>query len=129
MLVPQIKTAVSTCLIFNTISNLTFVAILVNQIGNVRTIGINRPEKRNCLDAETVLALEKAIEDFESDDNSLSGVLYGTGGNFCSGYDLKELAENNDPSSLLKRALVKYTSLLPSLFIYFIQKIYISNAQ
>lgn len=80
---------------------------MVDQVGNVRTIGINRPEKRNCLDTKTILALEKAIEDFENDDNSLSGVLYGIGGNFCSGYDLQEIAADNEPKDLLKRALVK----------------------
>lgn len=86
--------------------NLTFVEVVVDQVGNVRTIGINRPEKRNCLDTDTVLALEKAIEDFENDNNSLSGVLYGIGGNFCSGYDLQEIAADNEPSDLLKRSLV-----------------------
>lgn len=54
-----------------------------------------------------VLALEKAIEDFENDENSLSGVLYGTGGNFCSGYDLNEIAADREPDSLLKRAMVR----------------------
>lgn len=79
----------------------------MNQVGNVRTIGINRPEKRNCLNSETVIALEKAIEDFENDENSLSGVLYGIGGNFCAGYDLKEIAADKEPDNLLKRALVR----------------------
>ncbi|XP_064108345.1 enoyl-CoA hydratase EchA19-like isoform X2 [Macrobrachium nipponense] len=35
-----------------------------------------------------------ATEDFESDPSSKVAVLYGVGGNFCSGYDLKELGES-----------------------------------
>lgn len=35
-----------------------------------------------------------AVEDFNNDDNAKVGVLYGIGGNFCAGYDLKELGEN-----------------------------------
>lgn len=34
--------------------------------------------------------MKKAIEDFENDDSSYVAVLYGTGGNFCSGFDLNE---------------------------------------
>lgn len=94
------------------ILTLTYKAILVDQVGKVRTIGINRPEKRNCLDSDTIIALEKAIEDFENDNNSLSGVLYGIGGNFCSGYDLEEIAVDNEPTNLLKRALVITVLLL-----------------
>ncbi|KAH0950526.1 hypothetical protein HN011_001496 [Eciton burchellii] len=66
--------------------------ILVNQIGKVTTIGINRPEKRNCLDAATAQSLSEALDEFENNNETLVGVLYGVGGNFCSGYDLKEIA-------------------------------------
>jgi len=64
----------------------------VNQIGKVTTIGINRPEKRNCLDAATAQSLSEALDEFENNNDTLVGVLYGIGGNFCSGYDLKEIA-------------------------------------
>lgn len=36
--------------------------------------------------------MKKAIEDFEDDNNSYVAVIYGTGGNFCSGFDLNEFA-------------------------------------
>lgn len=58
----------------------------------VTTIGINRPEKRNCVDHATALKLEEAIKNFEEDDTSAVAVLYGKGGNFCAGYDLSEVA-------------------------------------
>ncbi|KAG8229865.1 hypothetical protein J437_LFUL008255 [Ladona fulva] len=70
--------------------------VLVEKLGAVTTIGINRPEKRNCINIETAERLVEAIESFENDDESFVGVLYGKGGNFCSGYDLEELSSVND---------------------------------
>lgn len=57
------------------------------------TIGINRPEKRNCVDTYTAEKLRQAIQDFENDTSVYAGVLYGIGGNFCAGYDLNELSQ------------------------------------
>jgi len=69
--------------------------ILVKQMGKVTTIGINRPEKRNCLDVATAHLLSETLDEFENNEESLVGVLYGVGGNFCAGYDLKEIANYN----------------------------------
>ncbi|KAJ3666878.1 hypothetical protein Zmor_002305 [Zophobas morio] len=67
--------------------------ILTEKLGEIVTIGINRPEKRNCVDPSTARQLSKAIEDFENDDSLRVAVLYGNGGNFCAGFDLKALSE------------------------------------
>ncbi|XP_063228106.1 probable enoyl-CoA hydratase isoform X2 [Bacillus rossius redtenbacheri] len=67
--------------------------VIVGQVGGVTTIGINRPQKRNCINDTTVAKLLEAFSRFESDDGACVGVLYGTGGNFCAGYDLEELHE------------------------------------
>lgn len=40
--------------------------------------------------------LEDAISRFEEDNNSSVAVLYGTGGNFCAGFDLQEIASLNE---------------------------------
>ncbi|KAJ8982777.1 hypothetical protein NQ317_018190 [Molorchus minor] len=74
--------------------------ILVDTMGHITTIGINRPEKRNCLDQSTVASIRTAIEDFENDKGSMVAVLYGTGGNFCSGIDLDELANLENSSEI-----------------------------
>ncbi|XP_066248552.1 probable enoyl-CoA hydratase echA8 [Euwallacea similis] len=71
-------------------------SVLVDKIGKITTIGINRPEKRNCVDSTTAKLLKRAILNFEEDDSSLTAVLYGIGGNFCSGYDLQEIADVGD---------------------------------
>lgn len=73
----------------------------MEKVGRVTTIGINRPEKRNCLDSHTSKLLEEAIVQFEEDSNSFAAVLYGTGGNFCSGYDLQEIAETDETQSTI----------------------------
>ncbi|XP_060523699.1 probable enoyl-CoA hydratase [Cylas formicarius] len=67
--------------------------IVTEAVGQIVTIGLNRPEKRNCIDTDTAVKLNKAINEFEEDDSSLVAVLYGVGGNFCSGYDLSELSQ------------------------------------
>jgi len=66
--------------------------VIVERLGAVTTIGINRPQKRNCVNTETAQLLKDAIANLENDETSNVGVLYGTGGNFCAGYDLSQLA-------------------------------------
>ncbi|KAK8382775.1 hypothetical protein O3P69_011370 [Scylla paramamosain] len=68
--------------------------VKVEQHEGVTLIGINRPEKRNCVNTPTAEALLKAFQEFDADESSKVAVLYGVGGNFCAGYDLKEVAED-----------------------------------
>ncbi|XP_045114002.1 probable enoyl-CoA hydratase [Portunus trituberculatus] len=68
--------------------------VKVEQLEGVTLIGINRPEKRNCVNTPTAEALLKAFQEFDADESSKVAVLYGVGGNFCAGYDLKEVAED-----------------------------------
>lgn len=73
--------------------------------GSITLIGINRAEVRNAINTETAIQLSEAIEKFESDPESPVAVLYGIGGNFCAGYDLKELSNNKDAvASLILRS-------------------------
>jgi len=60
---------------------------------HIMTIGINRPDKRNCVNTETAEHLKMAFHEFETDENMYCAVLHGLGGNFCAGYDLEELSE------------------------------------
>ncbi|KQS03608.1 enoyl-CoA hydratase [Sphingomonas sp. Leaf357] len=68
--------------------------VLVETVGPVTTIIINRPEHRNAVDGETALLLRQAFVDFDADDNASVAVLCGTGSSFCAGYDLKFLSLN-----------------------------------
>lgn len=76
--------------------------VKTEKTGNVTLIGINRSDVRNCVNTETAAQLTAAIETFENDVESPVAVLYGIGGNFCSGYDLKEFADTKDASMLLR---------------------------
>lgn len=66
--------------------------VVVDNIGPVSLIGINRPERRNAVDPPTANILYKAFRDFEGDGSRRVAVLYGKG-NFCAGYDLKALSK------------------------------------
>jgi len=68
--------------------------VLIETVGPVTTICINRPDHRNAVDAETALLLRQAFVDFEADNHAHVAVLCGTGSSFCAGYDLKYLAAN-----------------------------------
>lgn len=61
--------------------------ILSERQGDVALITINRPRKRNALDAEAVEALHQAVESAVADDPRVL-VLTGTDGHFCAGADI-----------------------------------------
>lgn len=87
--------------------------VITEKTGNITLIGINRSEVRNCVNTTTAQLLSSAIESFENDPESPVAVLYGVGGNFCAGYDLKELAANKDnAASLILRSEGAMVSLI-----------------
>ena len=57
-------------------------------------VTINRPEVRNALDGRTASLLAQTFREFDSDDALAVAVLSGSGGSFCSGFDLKAWAED-----------------------------------
>jgi enoyl-CoA hydratase len=60
--------------------------------GVVTTITLDRPEVRNAVDRDTADRLATAFRTFEIDPNARAAVLWGAGGNFCSGADLQAFA-------------------------------------
>lgn len=62
--------------------------VRITNDGAVRTIAIDRPERRNAVDPETATALRAAFEAFAADDDVAVAVLTGTGDTFCAGFDL-----------------------------------------
>jgi len=66
--------------------------ILVETDGAVTTIIINRPEVKNALDVQATQLLGEAFDGFARDASSSVAVLWGAGGAFCAGADLKQLA-------------------------------------
>ena len=59
---------------------------------------ISRPEARNAIDPATAKELYQAFIDFDHDESAAVAVLWGEGGAFCAGWDLKQAAalDNDD---------------------------------
>lgn len=57
----------------------------------VRVVTIDRPERRNAVDAASAARLLDAFRSFDDDDSLSVAVLTGAGGYFCAGADLKAL--------------------------------------
>ncbi|HEX5146772.1 MAG TPA: crotonase/enoyl-CoA hydratase family protein [Conexibacter sp.] len=64
-------------------------AVAVERNGPVTTVILDRPEVRNAVDGATAQALADAFRAFEADDEARVGVLWGAGGTFCAGADLR----------------------------------------
>jgi enoyl-CoA hydratase len=58
----------------------------------VTTVILSRAERRNAIDRPTARALVQAFREFERDRDARVAVLWGAGGTFCSGADLKAIA-------------------------------------
>ncbi|XP_073687197.1 enoyl-CoA hydratase EchA19 isoform X2 [Garra rufa] len=69
--------------------------VISERRGTVMVIGINRPEARNAVNPETAQRLTEELSAFDQDNSLNVAILYGVGGNFCAGFDLKELAQSS----------------------------------
>ena len=64
-------------------------AIRLERAEAIATIVIDRPDARNAVDGPAARALADAFREFEADDTLRAAVLWGAGGVFCAGADLK----------------------------------------
>ena len=71
--------------------------VRVDRDGPVTIVTIDRPDVRNAVDWRTAGQLADAFEEFEKDDDQSVAVLYGAGGSFCSGADLKAMDQRLEP--------------------------------
>ncbi|KOC69900.1 3-hydroxypropionyl-coenzyme A dehydratase [Habropoda laboriosa] len=98
---PYYKHSLKRCLTSKSCENVEVEAeqkeksVITEHFEEVTLIGINRPEKKNCLNVATAQLLSDEIDKFENDEKCAIGVLHGIGGNFCSGYDLAEISQYN----------------------------------
>jgi enoyl-CoA hydratase len=67
-------------------------SVRVERDGPVTVVVIDRPDRRNAIDRATADALSAAFRSFDNDDDASVAVLYGDGGTFCAGADLKAIA-------------------------------------
>jgi methylglutaconyl-CoA hydratase len=74
--------------------------VLVSVSEGVATLTLNRPDKRNALDTETVQALHESVLAMDRTPDVRVMVLRGAGPDFCAGADLEQLeriAAGRDP--------------------------------
>jgi methylglutaconyl-CoA hydratase len=103
-------------------------SILYDITNRTATITLNRPEKRNALNAELVKELSDALSKAEIDDSVKAIILKANGNTFCSGADLDQLKamqsatyeENLADSNRLKELFKK---------IYTLEKIVIAQVE
>src|SRR4051794_12127633 len=65
--------------------------VRVQRDGPVTTVILDRPAVRNAVDGPTAERLAEAFRAFEADESARVAVLWGAGGTFCAGADLKAL--------------------------------------
>lgn len=68
--------------------------------GRIRTIRLNRPDKRNALNADLVTALKDGLDAAEQDDGVRVIIITGNGSAFSAGADLAALKSLRDASPL-----------------------------
>ncbi|HEX9030383.1 MAG TPA: crotonase/enoyl-CoA hydratase family protein [Streptosporangiaceae bacterium] len=64
-------------------------SVRVERSGAVTTVILDRPQVRNAVDGPTARALADAFREFDADPQASVAVLYGAGGTFCAGADLR----------------------------------------
>ncbi len=69
--------------------------LVVEKVGNVLFIKLNRPEVFNSFNREMALELLDTFNNYENDDSVRVIVLTGSGKAFCAGQDLSEAVANN----------------------------------
>jgi 2-(1,2-epoxy-1,2-dihydrophenyl)acetyl-CoA isomerase len=72
--------------------------VLSERQARVRWITINRPERHNALDRETILALRDAVTESGKDEDTRVVILTGAGNAFSSGADLRAARESQGPA-------------------------------
>ncbi|HTO96051.1 MAG TPA: crotonase/enoyl-CoA hydratase family protein [Myxococcales bacterium] len=68
-------------------------SVRIEKQGPITTVILSRPQARNAVDPATAKALADAFRAFDADSEASVAVLWGEGGTFCAGADLKAFAE------------------------------------
>jgi enoyl-CoA hydratase/carnithine racemase len=77
--------------------------VLSEQIGHVRHLTLNRPDKLNAIDYTMLDGLDRAFQDMHRDESVRAVVISGNGKAFCAGADLELVqATMSDPSEFGK---------------------------
>jgi enoyl-CoA hydratase len=89
--------------------------LLAEKDGHVLTVTINRPEKKNAVNAEVLCGLSDAWHRLDEEDDLRVAILTGAGGNFCAGMDLSvisKLSSGAPPEDEFEERLGKDASII-----------------
>jgi 2-(1,2-epoxy-1,2-dihydrophenyl)acetyl-CoA isomerase len=70
--------------------------LLEERHGGVAVLTMNRPDRRNAMSTEMLLAMLESLDRLSADDSVGCVVLTGAGGAFCAGGDVKAMAEGDE---------------------------------
>jgi len=88
--------------------------VSVEQVGNVRYLTLNRPEKRNAFNRDLVLAMREAARATADDRDTFCVVVKGEGPTFSAGIDLFQMGALGDTNALtqFRRECIEMVNLL-----------------
>ncbi len=72
--------------------------LLLEKDGPIATLTFNRPERRNCMNVEVMLEMERILLDFRDDRITRAVVITGAGPSFSAGADVSALKGVTDPA-------------------------------
>ena len=90
-------------------------ALLAEQDGHVLTVTINRPDKKNAVNAEVLCGLTDAWRRLDEDSELRVGILTGAGEDFCAGMDLSvinKLTSGAPPDDEFEERLKKEPNIM-----------------
>ncbi|MGA7986176.1 MAG: crotonase/enoyl-CoA hydratase family protein [Burkholderiales bacterium] len=88
-------------------------SVRVEKNGAVWTVIQSRAEARNAVDPQTAEALVDAFNDFNHDPQAAVAVLWGEGGSFCAGFDLRTAAALADDPHPMREIAYPLDDRLP----------------
>jgi 2-(1,2-epoxy-1,2-dihydrophenyl)acetyl-CoA isomerase len=89
-----------------------FSTLLYTQDAQIAQITLNRPERRNALNAQLNQDLLAAFSHARDDDNVRAIVLTGAGKGFCAGADLSDFAQQPTAEQVYEGILTSYQPLM-----------------
>jgi enoyl-CoA hydratase len=86
--------------------------IKVEKNDHIAWVTLNRPEKRNALNIETLERMLEVFRELDNDDDTRAIVVNGKGKSFCAGLELSELA------GLIEKSTADYREKLRRFIVY-----------
>ncbi len=81
--------------------------VLVTAENGIATVTLNRPDKRNAMNAALLVALGAAFDALDADPDVRVVVVRGAGPAFCSGMDLSEMEQRQGEAADPERGVVR----------------------